>query len=105
MPASGASGSGESSLVTLNSTTSGWFAQADVASGLGDDHAGLLDLRCRAATNYALQPVAGLHASITPAPLTVLSVTANDKPYDASASGTLTTAGASLSGHRRFPTT
>ena len=71
--------------------------QADVANGLGVTTTGF-SISGAGATNYALQPVAGLHANITPAPLTILSVTANDKPYDALASSTLTTAGASLQG-------
>lgn len=89
--------SGESSLVTLNTTTSGSFSQADVANGLVVTTTGF-SISGAGATNYALQPVTGLHANITPAPLTILSVTANNKPYDALASGTLTTAGASLQG-------
>ena len=51
-----------------------------------------------AAANYILQPIAGLTANITPAPLTIVGVTANDKNYDATNVATLSDAGATLSG-------
>jgi filamentous hemagglutinin family protein len=88
---------GESSLVTLNTTTSGTFAQADVANGIAVSTTGF-SISGTGASNYALQPVTGLHANITPAPLTILGVTANDKPYDATTSGSLSAGGATLQG-------
>src|SRR5262249_30767311 len=69
---------GESTLVTLNTTTSGTFAQADVANGVAVSTSGF-SISGPGASNYALQPVTGLHANITPAPLIILGVTANDK--------------------------
>ena len=88
---------GESGLVTLNTTTGGTFAQADVANGIAVSTSGF-SISGSGASNYALQPVTGLHANITPAPLTIQQVTANDKSYDGTATATLSTGAAVLQG-------
>jgi len=88
---------GESGLVTLNITTSGTFAQADVANGIAVSTSGF-SISGTGASNYALQPVTGLRANITPAPLMILGVTANDRPYDGTTTGTLSAGGATLQG-------
>ena len=88
---------GESGIVTLNTTTGGTFAQADVANGIAVSTTGF-SISGTGASNYALQPVTGLHANITPAPLTIQQVTANDKPYDSLATDTLSTGSAVLQG-------
>lgn len=48
--------------------------------------------------NYTLSQPAGLTAAINQAPLTVTGVTANNKTYDATATASLATGGAALSG-------
>lgn len=88
---------GEGSIVTLGTNTSGTFSQADVGNGLAVTATGF-SISGTGASNYSLQPVAGLHANITPASLTISNVTANSKTYDATAVATLTTSGASLNG-------
>ena len=89
--------SGESSIVTLNTTTNGTFSQADVGNGLAVTTSGF-SISGSGASNYALQPVTGLQANITPAPLTISGVIANNKPYDGTTVATLNAAGAGLNG-------
>jgi filamentous hemagglutinin family protein len=89
--------SGEAGLVTLNTSTSGAFSQADVGTGLAVTASGF-SISGTGGSNYTLQPVTGLHANITPASLTISGVLANSKIYDASAVATLDTSGASLLG-------
>jgi filamentous hemagglutinin family protein len=89
--------SGESGLVTLNTSTGGTFAQADVANGIAVS-AGGFSISGSGASNYSLQPVGGLHANITPAPLTIQQVVATDKTYDGTSSDTLSTGSATLHG-------
>ncbi|HEY4215254.1 MAG TPA: YDG domain-containing protein [Steroidobacteraceae bacterium] len=88
---------GESALVTLNTTTSGTFTQADVANGIAVSTTGF-SISGAGASNYTLQPVTGLRANITPAQLTIQQVTANDKPYDSTTGATLSTGSAALQG-------
>ncbi len=88
---------GESALVTLNTTTSGSFAQADVGNGISVSTSGF-SISGSGASNYALQPVTGLRANITPASLTIQQVTANAKSYDGTTQATLSTGSASLQG-------
>jgi filamentous hemagglutinin family protein len=78
------------------------------AGAFGDKNVGanktvtvsLSDLRLGGgdAGNYRLVGVNGLAADITPAPLTVAGVTADDKVYDATTAATLHTGGAILTG-------
>jgi filamentous hemagglutinin family protein len=89
--------SGEGGMVSLNTTTSGSFSQADVGNALAVSTSGF-SISGSGASNYTLQPVTGLHANITPAPLTVSGVTANSKPYDGTTAATLNASGASLNG-------
>jgi filamentous hemagglutinin family protein len=89
--------SGDAGAVTLAVSTSGAFSQADVGNGLAVTTSGFSILGS-GASNYALQSVTGLHANITPAPLTISGVSANNKVYSATAAATLSTSGATLSG-------
>ncbi len=83
--------------VTLNTSSSGTFSQADVGNNLAVTANGF-SISGSGASNYALQPVTGLQANITPAALTILGVLANNKVYDATTTATLSTSGASLNG-------
>ena len=83
--------------VTLNTTTSGTFAQSSVGNGIAVTANGF-SISGSAAGNYTLQPLAGLAANITPAPLTVSGAVANNKVYDATTAATINTSGATLSG-------
>jgi filamentous hemagglutinin family protein len=89
--------SGDVGSVTLTASTSGSFSQADVGSNLAVTASGF-SIGGSGAGNYTLQPVSGLHAGITPAPLTIAGVTANTKVYDGTSAATLGTSGASLNG-------
>ncbi len=82
--------SGEAGAVTLTASTSGAFSQADVGNGLAVTTSGF-SISGSGASNYTLQPVTGLHANITPAPLTISGVSANNKVYAASAAARLRT--------------
>ena len=83
--------------VTLNTSTTGTFATANVGNGIAVTASGF-SISGGAAANYALQPIAGLTANITPAQLYVLGATANDKVYDATTAATLDASGATLTG-------
>jgi filamentous hemagglutinin family protein len=89
--------SGDVGDVTLTTSTSGTFSQADVGSNLAVAASGF-SISGTEASNYTLQPVTGLHADITPAPLTVAGVAASSKVYNGSTAATLSTSGASLNG-------
>jgi filamentous hemagglutinin family protein len=89
--------SGDAGAVTLNTSTSGSFSQADVASNLAVTASGF-SITGTEASNYTLQPITGLQANITPAPLTISGVTANSKVYDSTTAATLGTSGATLNG-------
>jgi trimeric autotransporter adhesin len=89
--------SGESSVVTLNTSTSGFFSQVDVSNAVGVTATGFA-ISGSGAGNYTLQPITGLKANITPAPLTIQLVTANGKPYDGTSAATLNTGSAQLHG-------
>jgi filamentous hemagglutinin family protein len=89
--------SGDVGAVTLTTSTSGTFSQADVGSSLAVTANGFT-INGSGASNYTLQSITGLRSSITPAPLTVSSVTGNNKVYDAATAATLNTSGASLNG-------
>jgi filamentous hemagglutinin family protein len=88
---------GESGLVTLNTSTSGTFSQVDVGNGIAVSTTGF-SISGPGASNYSLQPLTTLHANITPAPLTIQQVTANDKSYDGTSADTLSTGTATLQG-------
>ncbi|MGQ9369041.1 YDG domain-containing protein [Azospirillum sp. ST 5-10] len=79
------------------SGTAASFADKDAGAGKPVTAAGFA-LGGADGGNYALSQPAGLTATITPAPLTVSGVTANDKVYDRSTAATLATGGATLSG-------
>nr|WP_322032870.1 YDG domain-containing protein [Paraburkholderia sp. J76] len=83
--------------VTLNTTTSGTFAQSNVGNGITVTANGF-SISGSAAGNYTLQPVTGLAANITPAPLVINGAVANNKVYDATTNATINTSGATLSG-------
>ena len=83
--------------VTLNTSTSGTFSQADVGNNLAVTANGF-SISGSGASNYALQPITGLQANITPARLTISGVLANNKVYDATTTATLSTSSASLNG-------
>ncbi|HTV52496.1 MAG TPA: YDG domain-containing protein [Steroidobacteraceae bacterium] len=83
--------------VTLNTTTSGTFSQADVGSNLAVSTSGF-SISGSGASNYMLEPVSGLTASITPAPITISGVSAGNKVYDGTVTATLLTSGATLNG-------
>ena len=89
--------SGDVGAVTLTTATNGSFAQADVGSNLAVTANGFA-ITGSEASNYTLQPVTGLHADITPAPLTISGVTANSKVYDGTTAATLGIGSASLNG-------
>jgi trimeric autotransporter adhesin len=89
--------SGDVGAVTLTTSTSGTFSQADVGTALAVTTSGF-SISGSGASNYTLQSVTGLHANITPAPLTVSGVSAGDKVYDATAAAALSTSGATLNG-------
>ncbi|RDS79487.1 filamentous hemagglutinin N-terminal domain-containing protein, partial [Dyella monticola] len=78
--------------VTLNTSTSGTFAQVNVGNGIAVTANGFT-LSGSAASNYALQPISGLTANITPATLTISGVTAANKVYDGTNSDTLDVGG------------
>ena len=83
--------------VTLTTSTSGTFSQADVGNNLAVTASGF-SISGSSASNYTLQPVTGLQANITPAPLTLLGVTGDNKVYDGTTAATLNVAAASLNG-------
>ena len=91
----GVAGAGLSGLVaadvgtvTLDTSTSGTFSQADVGNNLAVTANGF-SISGGGASNYALQTITGLQANITPAPLTIPGVLANNKVYDATTTATL----------------
>ncbi|WP_114239949.1 YDG domain-containing protein [Dyella sp. C9] len=83
--------------VTLNTSTTGTFASANVGTGIAVTASGF-SISGSAAGNYALQPIAGLSANITPAPLYVVGAVANNKVYDGTTLATINATGATLSG-------
>ncbi|WP_084688012.1 YDG domain-containing protein [Paraburkholderia oxyphila] len=83
--------------VTLNTSTTGTFAQSNVGNGIAVTASGF-GISGSAAGNYTLQPITGLAANITPAPLTVTGAVANNKVYDATTTATINTGNATLSG-------
>ena len=83
--------------VTLNTSTSGTFAQSNAGNGIAVTANGF-SISGSAASNYLLQPITGLVANITPKALTVSGITASNKTYDGTTSDTLNTAGYSLNG-------
>ncbi|OWK43984.1 YDG domain-containing protein [Fimbriiglobus ruber] len=83
--------------VTLVATgASGTFTSADVGTGIPVTVAGLTLGGAQAGEYVLVQPTAA--ASITPAPLTVTGVTAQNKVGDGTTLATLDTAGATLTG-------
>ncbi|HEX4152333.1 MAG TPA: YDG domain-containing protein, partial [Steroidobacteraceae bacterium] len=89
--------SGDAGTVTLTTNTGGTFSQADTGTNLAVT-ANAFAITGIGASNYTLQPLTGLHANITPAPLTISGVSADSKPYDGTAIATLSSSGASLHG-------
>jgi trimeric autotransporter adhesin len=89
--------SSDAASVSLTGVAAGAFASTQVGAGLPVSVSGL-SIVGSAASNYTLQPVTGLAASITPAPLTITGVSANSKPYDGINLATLNTTNEALSG-------
>ncbi|WP_433706225.1 YDG domain-containing protein [Paraburkholderia sacchari] len=87
----------DSGNVTLNTSTSGTFAQSNVGNNIAVTANGF-SIAGSAAGNYVLQPITGLTANITPAPLVINGTVANNKVYDSTTAATITTTGATLSG-------
>ncbi|HEY2623131.1 MAG TPA: YDG domain-containing protein [Dyella sp.] len=83
--------------VTLNTSTTGTFAQANVGNNIPVTASGF-SISGSAAANYLLQPIGGLAANITPAELLVLGAVANNKAYDGTTTATINASGATLSG-------
>jgi hypothetical protein len=83
--------------VTLNASgATGTFASKDAGTGIAVAVSGLTLDGAQAADYSLTQPT--VTANITPAPLTVTGITANDKVYDATTAATLGTANAALTG-------
>ena len=83
--------------VALASSAASTFSQANVGSALPVAASGF-SISGGAAANYALQPITNLSANITPAPLSLTGVVANNKFYDATTAATLNVSGAALGG-------
>lgn len=83
--------------VSLTSATTGTFAQANVGNGIAVTP-GTFSISGPEAANYALVQPTGLAANITPAPLTISGVIANNKIYDNTTAETLNTGSAVLGG-------
>jgi len=92
--AAGLSGlvAGDVGSVTLNTSTSGTFAQSNVGSGIAVTANGF-SISGTEAANYILQPISGLAANITPKGLTISGVSAVDKVYDGTTADTLSGTG------------
>jgi filamentous hemagglutinin family protein len=92
--AAGLSGlvAGDVGSVTLNTSTSGTFAQSNVGNGIAVTANGF-SISGTEAANYILQPISGLAANITPKGLTISGVTATDKIYDGTTADTLSGTG------------
>jgi filamentous hemagglutinin family protein len=89
--------SSDAANVSLAGTPAGAFATTQVGIALPVSVSGL-SIVGTAASNYTLQPIAGLAANITPAPLTITGVSANSKPYDGTTVSTLNTSSEALAG-------
>ncbi|MHB1881021.1 MAG: YDG domain-containing protein, partial [Acidithiobacillus sp.] len=90
--------SADSGNVTLVDTNAaGTFATANVGSNIAVTPSGF-SVTGSQATNYTLQPLTGLTANITPAPLTVIGVTANSRHYNGTTRATLNDTTATLQG-------
>jgi phosphotransferase system IIA component len=90
-PGSGTTSDGKpysGDTVTISGTPSGTFASANVGNGISVTVSGS-SLSGAQAGNYSVTQQTGLSANITPKALTVSGLTANNKPYDATASATL----------------
>ncbi len=83
--------------VSLQGAPAGTFSTVHVGTDLPVSVNGY-SLGGSAASNYVLEPVTGLAANITPAPLSIAGVTAVSKPYDGTAAAALVTSGDSLVG-------
>ncbi len=83
--------------VTLNTSTTGTFAQSNAGSNIAVTASGF-GISGSAAGNYALQPLTGLVANITPAQLTVGGAVANSKVYDGTTTATIDNSKVTLSG-------
>ncbi|SDR33569.1 filamentous hemagglutinin family N-terminal domain-containing protein [Paraburkholderia fungorum] len=88
---------GDTGNVTLNTSTTGTFAQSSVGNGIAVAASGF-SISGSAAGNYTLQPLTGLTANITPAPLIVNGAVANNKPYDGTTAATINSSNATVSG-------
>jgi filamentous hemagglutinin family protein len=89
--------SSDAGNVSLSGTPAGAFATNQVGVALPVTVSGLTIIGT-AASNYTLQPMTGLTASITPAPLTLTGVSAISKPYDGTALAQLNTGSEALVG-------
>ena len=89
--------SSDAANVTLTGAAAGAFATIQVGAALPVSVSGL-SISGSAASNYTLQPLTGLTASIAPAPLSITGVSASAKPYDGTNVAALNTASESLAG-------
>ncbi|MGC1547391.1 MAG: YDG domain-containing protein [Rhodanobacter sp.] len=83
--------------VDLTSATTGIFSQSNVGNGLAVTP-GTFSISGSEASNYLLVQPSGLTANITPAPLTISGVIANNKIYDGTTADTLNTSAGILNG-------
>jgi len=83
--------------VNLAGTAAGTFNTSQVGTSLPVAVSGL-SLSGSASTNYTLEPISSLSANITPAPLSIVGVSANSKPYDGTNAATLNTSAETLNG-------
>ncbi|MDF3980694.1 YDG domain-containing protein [Luteibacter sp. PPL554] len=88
--------SGDAGNVTLTTSTTGTFDSAD--AGVRNVAASGFSISGAAAANYALQPLAGLTATIFQRTLTISGISALDKVYDGTTQIALNTSGGTLGG-------
>ncbi|GLQ99726.1 YDG domain-containing protein [Dyella mobilis] len=89
--------SSDAGKVDLASATTGTFSQSNVGNGLAVTP-GAFSISGSEAANYTLVQPTGLAANITPAPLTITGLIANNKVYDNTTADTLNTSNAALGG-------
>ncbi len=88
---------GTDTVLLSSAAVTGQFADKNVGNGKAVTASGFT-VSGADASNYIVAPVTGLIANITPAPLTLAGVTANNKVYDATTAATLNLGGATLTG-------
>jgi trimeric autotransporter adhesin len=83
--------------VTLTSATTGTFSQSNVGNGLAVTP-GTFSIGGSQAGNYTLIQPSGLTANITPAPVTVSGIVANNRDYDGTTIATFNSSSYTLGG-------